>query len=102
MPAPDGSVAATAEKQVASPFAIAGCYLFAGPATFRRHYESYRRDCPYAELFVSGLYNTAIAAGERVVFQELKRHVAFGTPDEMRRATPDALSFLAGHRTGRL
>lgn len=92
---PDGAVLGTVEKQVVSPFAIAGCYLFADPAAFAGQFERYRADCPYGELFLSGVYNTMIAEGGRVLFHELPRHVSFGTPDELARVAPDALDFMA-------
>jgi dTDP-glucose pyrophosphorylase len=90
-----GEVVRTAEKQVIGPYAIAGCYLFAGPTDFQRRFEAYRRQCPYPELFVSGLYDAMAQAGERVLFQPLARHVTFGTPEELDRVAPGALSFLA-------
>lgn len=92
--AADGSVAGTVEKQVVSPFAIAGCYLFADRAAFAGQFERYRAECPYGELFLSGVYNTIVAGGGRVLFHELARHVSFGTPDELARVAPDALDFL--------
>jgi dTDP-glucose pyrophosphorylase len=83
---PDGGVARTVEKQVVSPLAIAGCYLFADRERFVRAYDIYRATCPYDELFISGLYNTMIAAGARVLAFELLRHCSFGTPEELARA----------------
>jgi len=80
-----GAVTGTVEKQVVSPFAIAGCYLFESAATFKRHYSAYREDCPYDELFVSGLANLMTGAGERVVMAELAYHGSFGTPEEQGR-----------------
>ena len=94
-----GRVEGTVEKQVASPFAIAGCYLFADPAAFAGQFERYRADCPYGELFLSGVYNTVVAEGGEVVFHELARHVSFGTPEELERVPAGALDFLGGrHR----
>lgn len=93
-----GDVSGTVEKQAVSPFAIAGCYLFSGGDVFLQHYDSYRRDCPYDELFVSGIYNAMIAAGQRVLFQELGAHVSFGTPAELAGATRDRLGFMAGEQ----
>ncbi len=89
-----GEVAQTAEKQVIGPYAIAGCYLFADPAGFQRRFDAYRGDCPYPELFVSGLYDAMAKSDERVLFQPLKRHVSFGTPDELANARPGDLGFL--------
>lgn len=90
-----GMVAGTVEKQVVSPFAIAGCYFFADPATFASRFERYRNDCPYTELFLSGLYNEIINDGGEVLFHELARHVSFGTPEELERVRPEHLSFMA-------
>ena len=78
-----GAVVGTIEKSVVSPYAIAGCYLFGTPEMFRMYYDQYRRECQYPELFVSGLYNTLIDAGRTVGFHELRRHVPFGTPEEL-------------------
>ena len=77
-----GEVAGTVEKQVASPFAIAGCYLFAGAATFIDLYDAYRASCPYDELFVSGLYDLMARRGQRLLKVEAEHHCSFGTPEE--------------------
>jgi dTDP-glucose pyrophosphorylase len=75
-------VVGTAEKQVVSDFAIAGCYLFADTRMFLNRFAEYRAACTYDELFVSGVYDTILASGGEVLFHELARHVAFGTPEE--------------------
>lgn len=93
-----GEVRGTVEKRVASPFAIAGCYLFADRAALTARYERYRRDCPYAELFLSGLYNELLRDGERVLFHELAAHVSFGTPEELARLAPGTLPALGARR----
>lgn len=80
---PDGAVAGTVEKRAVSEFAIAGCYLFSSPRIFLDAFAAYRLDCPYDELFVSGVYNRLIASGARVGKQLLTRHVSFGTPEEL-------------------
>lgn len=80
--APDGSVSGTVEKEVASPFAIAGCYLFRSPALFTQQYHAYVENCPYNELFISGMYNQMLAEGKLVSKLVLDQHFAFGTPDE--------------------
>ncbi|MBS0451569.1 MAG: NTP transferase domain-containing protein [Proteobacteria bacterium] len=87
----DGLVRATVEKRAVSDFAIAGCYLFRSQQVFLECYETYRRECPYTELFVSGMYNTLVAAGGKVSFQELARHVPFGTPEELAQVDTAAL-----------
>lgn len=79
---PDGSITGTVEKQVVSEFAIAGCYLFGSSELFLNHYENYLRDCPYPELFVSGIYNQMLQRQLAVSQVVLEEHFAFGTPDE--------------------
>lgn len=79
----DGAVDGTVEKQAASPFAIAGCYLFASPSTYLDAYSDYRSNCPYDEYFVSGVYNRLIASGGKVCKHLLPRHLSFGTPEEL-------------------
>jgi dTDP-glucose pyrophosphorylase len=78
-----GRVVGTVEKQVASPFAIAGCYLFADPKELVDRMQRYHQACRYGELFVSGLYDLMIADGCEVPFAELAHHVSFGTPEEL-------------------
>jgi NDP-sugar pyrophosphorylase family protein len=78
-----GRVTGTVEKQVASPLAIAGCYLFASPAAFLSLYDDYRETCPYDELFVSGLYNRLAAENGRIGTVLARRHLSFGTPEEL-------------------
>ncbi len=79
---PDGAIIGAVEKQVASPFAIAGCYLFRTPALYLDQYEAYRRDCPYPELFISGIYNEMLRRNLPVEKLVLDDHFAFGTPTE--------------------
>src|SRR5829696_3206973 len=81
----EGRVVGTAEKQVVSEQAIAGCYLFADPRSFLDRFAAYRHECPYDELFVSGVFNTILGAGGEVLFHELTAHVSFGTPEEHQR-----------------
>lgn len=89
-----GRVIGTVEKRVASPFAIAGCYLFADPQHFMRQFKAYRWECPYDELFLSGIYNALIREGSTVLFHELAHHVSFGTPEELARVQQEDLAFL--------
>ena len=90
----DGRVRRTVEKEVASPFAIAGCYLFADPALFTGLLEQYRAECAYPELFVSGMYNVAVRQGHAVGFRALREHLAFGTPEELAAVSPQRLAAL--------
>ena len=77
-----GDVVGTAEKQVLSPFAIAGCYFFADAGRFSVLYEIYKKACPYPELFVSGIFNLLAEKKLKTGMLELERHCSFGTPDE--------------------
>jgi NDP-sugar pyrophosphorylase family protein len=81
----DGAIIGTVEKRAVSREAIAGAYLFAGPETFLDVYRGYERDCPYDEVFLSGLYNRLIDRGARVAHQRLQHHLSFGTPAEVAR-----------------
>lgn len=91
----DGRVVGTVEKHVVSPYAIAGCYLFSDRSLFLSLYDEYRTDCPYEELFVSGIYNRLAGSGGRISKTVAKRHISFGTPEELARVDPASLS-LAG------
>lgn len=82
----DGRLLRTVEKQPISDLAIAGAYGFRDRATFRRHAARYRLDCPYPELFISGVYNTMVEDGAAVRGVLLDEHLSFGTPDEYRAA----------------
>jgi dTDP-glucose pyrophosphorylase len=86
------------EKRCVGPYAIAGCYLFGGHGTFTDALARYRRDCPYPELFLSGVYNVLCEEGRTVRFQPLDAHLSFGTPEELARVTPGALERLAAGR----
>lgn len=80
--AEDGRLIRTMEKQVISDLAIAGAYGFRDRDTFLRHAADYLQHCPYQEPFMSGIYNTIVAAGGTVRGALLDRHVSFGTPAE--------------------
>lgn len=95
---PDGEPSGTIEKVVASPHAIAGCYVFASAARFRHVYDAYAADCPYAEMFVSGMFNRARDAGTRIAMLALERHWSFGTPDELAAVDAPALAAAFGRR----
>lgn len=86
----DGAVSGTVEKQVVSPFAIAGCYFFSGTESFASGLAEFRVRNPYDELFLSGVVDAlARQASGRVGFRELAQHFPFGTPDELARFDPD-------------
>jgi dTDP-glucose pyrophosphorylase len=84
----DGAITGTAEKVVVGPLAIAGCYMFATPASFLQLYEEYRADCPYDELFISGMFNLLVARGGRILKVDAVPHVSFGTPEECEQIDP--------------
>ncbi len=77
-----GRLIRTVEKRVISDLAIAGAYGFCGRERFFRYAETYLRDCPYDEPFMSGVYNTVVDEGGDVRGGVLDRHVSFGTPEE--------------------
>jgi dTDP-glucose pyrophosphorylase len=89
-------VVETVEKQCVGPYAIAGCYLFRDSATVTRSFARYRAECPYAELYLSGLYNLLAESGETVRFQLLDQHFSFGTPKELACLPRTALDILSG------
>ncbi|MDQ3059742.1 MAG: NTP transferase domain-containing protein [Pseudomonadota bacterium] len=89
-------VIGTVEKQVASPFAIAGCYLFASSERFHALYDHYRQVCPYRELFLSGMFNLLAQRHSEIGMLELERHCSFGTPEEKTSLSREMLApFLA-------
>lgn len=92
-----GRLVRTAEKDPISDLAIAGAYGFRDRATFLRHADAYAADCPYPELFMSGVYNTMVAAGAAVRGGLLDEHLSFGTPREYE----DAVGRIGGLRAWR-
>ena len=92
-----GNLLRTAEKNPISELAIAGAYGFRDRATFLRHAENFVADCPYPELFMSGVYNTMVAAGARVRGVLLDEHLAFGTPSEYQAALRTIDGFRSQH-----
>lgn len=85
-------IAGTVEKQVASPFAIAGCYLLANAEKFGDIYKNYQRACPYSELFLSGIFNILIQGDSKIGLLELEKHCSFGTPEEQAIITRELFS----------
>lgn len=82
----DGILIGTVEKEVVSPFAIAGCYFFSGKAAFQRGLAEFRTNNPYDELFLSGVVDVLSKTSHgRVGYFELGQHFPFGTPEEMSR-----------------
>ncbi len=73
----------TVEKQVISPYAIAGCYFFSSKKVFFDAYNEYQKNCEYDEMFLSGIYNIICKNGGNIGLQELSQHISFGTPEEL-------------------
>lgn len=86
-----GAVTGTVEKRVVSPHAIAGCYLFAHAALFLQQLHDYQKQCPYDELFISGIYNMLAAKEQRIEIVQMERHWSFGTPEEYKQLAVDEL-----------
>ncbi|MDD3370315.1 MAG: glycosyltransferase family 2 protein [Alphaproteobacteria bacterium] len=78
----DGQLLRTAEKVAISNLAIAGCYWFKNKETVLAYAGRYVQNCPYNELFVSGLYNAMREGGEKVQGVILDKHLSFGTVSE--------------------
>ena len=85
----DHEVIGAIEKQVVSPFAIAGCYLFSDSDRFIRIYERYEKQCPYPELFVSGMFNLLFDEYGKIHMLEIDKHCSFGTPEEQAMITDE-------------
>jgi dTDP-glucose pyrophosphorylase len=89
-------VCGTVEKQVASPYAIAGCYLFRSAEAYEERYRSYKTTCNYNELFISGIYNEILWTGKSVDLHVLQSHFPFGTPEELKTTQIPMLAELSG------
>lgn len=89
-------VTGTIEKQCAGPYAIAGCYFFRNKSILEEAFARYRAECPYPELFLSGLYNLLCSDGHMVRFHPLEQHLSFGTPQERADLSDVALHELFG------
>lgn len=82
----NGLLIRTAEKEVISDLAIAGLYGFRNFRVFSQASERYVTNCPYSELFISGVYNEMLISGARIYGSLCDFHLSFGTPDEYRAA----------------
>lgn len=89
-PGEDGAVIETVEKRAVSTHAIAGAYVIRDRSTFEKYVPLYVDECPYPELFTSGIYNTMLRRGERVGFLDLDWHLPFGIVAEYEAAQHDA------------
>lgn len=85
---PDGSVAATAEKEQISEHALTGFYHFTRAADFfgaaQRALAAGR--LTRGELYVAPLYNDLIAAGRTYALDTAAEIVPLGTPEDLRKA----------------
>ncbi|WP_152246386.1 NTP transferase domain-containing protein [Xanthomonas sp. LMG 12462] len=82
----DGALVRTAEKDAISNLAIAGIYGFSSFRALSLASERYALDCPYPELFISGVYNEMLKKGALVRGFSVDFHIPFGTPEEYGRA----------------
>jgi NDP-sugar pyrophosphorylase family protein len=82
----EGNLLRTAEKDVISNKAICGAYYFKNKQVFQHYVDCYKSNCPYDELFMSGVYNEMVGEGETIRGFDLEYHLPFGTPQEHREA----------------
>lgn len=82
----ENNITGTVEKTVASNRAIAGFYLFRNSETFQTAYDKYIENCPYNELYMSGVFNELLKENQKIIAIELKKHISFGTPEELESA----------------
>lgn len=88
---PGGIVTRTAEKVQISANALTGFYHFTDAADFFGIAEKAiaQGDAPAGEFYVAPMYNALIAAGKEFVLDEVKRLVPLGTPEDVRKLSPD-------------
>jgi len=82
----DGRLLKTVEKSVISNRAIAGIYGFRNVQILTNAASSYKINCPYPELYLSGVYNELVSAQSRVVGFDLDFLIPLGTPEEYEQA----------------
>lgn len=87
-----GAIVGTIEKEVVSPFAIAGCYFFNDREQYARLYKSYEKNCEYKELFISGMFNLIAKQNLTIGKLEADCHVSFGTPEEQAKISSEAFA----------
>jgi dTDP-glucose pyrophosphorylase len=83
------------EKQVISPFAVAGCYFFADAREFLTAVDAARGEGFAGELYMSAIVDRCIRNGGRFHLGLLGTHLPLGTPEEMSRVTRSDLGFLS-------
>jgi dTDP-glucose pyrophosphorylase len=89
----EDSIIGTIEKEVVSPFAIAGLYLFKSASDFLQVYREYKNNCNYSELFMSGVYNLLVLKNKKICKVDLSSHLSLGTPEELSLAKSSLLKF---------
>jgi dTDP-glucose pyrophosphorylase len=81
-----GNILGTHEKVVVSDKAIAGFYIFSRADKFLEYFHQYINECPYSELFMSGIFNLMLRNNEKIVSISLSKHLSLGTPQDIDRA----------------
>jgi len=76
----------TIEKEVVSNHAIAGLYAFETANVFLDYYYKYASNCPYKELYMSGILNEMIRSNQNIQTIPIKSHLSLGTPAELEMA----------------
>lgn len=79
----ENEICGTIEKSVRSKSAICGLYGFKSAQIFLKNYIEYKKNCPYNELFLSGVFNILLAKKEKVCLIELSNHISLGTPSDL-------------------
>lgn len=81
----DLKVQRTAEKQIISPYAAAGLYLFKSGNQFLRaaFHMINNEETTQNEYYICPLYNSLIYDGSKVTIQTIEKVHIFGTPAEM-------------------
>jgi NDP-sugar pyrophosphorylase family protein len=80
----NGKVSRLAEKNVLSPYAVAGCYGFSDARAFARTVERLKTKFLGDEIFISHVIQEMIDSGSRFCPFSLKMHLALGTPQQMK------------------
>ena len=82
----NGQLLKTVEKSVISNRAIAGIYGFRNFQILNDAAVSYKCNCPYPELYLSGVYNELVSCHRRVCGFDLDFLIPLGTPEEYEQA----------------
>lgn len=81
----NGLVVELVEKSLVSNIVCVGLYGLSDAAQFLAHFDALSRDDRLREIFVSHVFNRAVAAGEPVVPQHVSGLVDVGTLEDWRR-----------------